>query len=133
ATASRSIFTGICGDCLDTTPPTVDITAPASFTCVCNSVAITGTVSDSNGMYVGDSLQYHADGSNTWITAATATGARTGTLYTFNTAALTEGYYYVRIVGTNDCGLSNSDNTIIWVGRTFDTAILRSPTSGQFL
>jgi len=133
ATPSRSIFVGDCGSCLDTTPPTVDITAPASFSCVCNSVTISGTVGDSNGMYVGDSLQYQANGAATWITAATATGARTGTLYTFNTAALTEGYYYVRVVGTNDCGLSNSDTTIVWVGRTFDSAILRSPVSGQIL
>ena len=133
STASRAIFTGQCGQCLDTTPPFVNITSPGSFSCACNSVTISGTVNDTDGMYTGDELQYRALGTLAWTTVDSNPNPRSGVLYVFNTAALVEGYYEVRVVAMNDCGLSNTDNTLIYIGRSFDSAVLRSPGAGNIL
>ena len=130
---SRSIFVGACGVCVDTTPPLVDITAPAAFACGCNSVTITGSVSDPDGEYSGDVLEYRASNQNTWIQVASATSPRVGVLYVWNTAALTEGYYFVRVTGHNECNLSASDTTSVYISHSFNDAILRSPTNGSIL
>ena len=130
---SRSIFTGTCGACVDTTPPLVDITAPVAFACGCANVTISGSVSDPDGEYSGDILEYRAANAATWTLAGSASTPRTGTLYTWNTGALPEGYYFLRVTGTNECGLSASDTTLIYISRVFDTVDVRSPLNGAIL
>ena len=130
---SRSIFVGSCGACQDTTPPVVSLTAPEGFSCACNSVAIVGSVGDPDGDYIGDILEYRPVNVNTWTQVASATGARTGTLYTWNTSAIPEGYYLVRVTGHNECNLSASDTTTVYISHSFNDAIMRSPPDGALL
>jgi hypothetical protein len=130
---ARCIFTGICGACTDNTPPIVEISSPASFACACNVITVTGSVSDPDGEYIDDVLEYRRYDSDTWLTAATGVGPRSGVLYTWNAAALTDGWYFFRVVGRNACGLSDSDTTIVMMARSFDTVEMRSPVSGSIL
>lgn len=127
--SSVSIFTGLCGGCNDPTGPIVEITAPASFACACGVIQVIGTVDDPEG-YDGDVLEYRASNSDTWINAGSASGSViNGLLYNFNTGPLAEGYYYLRVVGKNDCGASNSDDTLIYVNKAFDTVSVGSPVN----
>ncbi|MEW6250783.1 MAG: hypothetical protein AB1716_09055 [Planctomycetota bacterium] len=130
---SRSIFVGTCGDCFDTTPPVVDITAPASFACGCLNITISGTANDPDGEYLGDVFEYRRSDQVAWTVGGTANTPRTGTLYTWNTAALTEGYYYVRVTGRNECNVSASDDVMVRVNKNFDTVDFRSPPAGAIL
>jgi len=130
---SRSIFVGTCGACYDTTPPVVDITSPTSFACGCLNITISGTASDPDGEYLGDVLEYRRSDQNEWTVAGTSNVPRTGTLYTWNTAALTEGYYFVRVTGRNECNVSTSDTVMVRVNKYFDTIELRSPPNAAVL
>ena len=119
------------GACPDTTPPIVEIDSPGTLTCACDIVPITGTVGDSDGVYEGDILQYRASGAAAWTTAANAVGPRAGVLYNWNTAALSQGFYFIRIVGRNECGLTDSDSTFVYVSKSFGNVDLRSPSPGS--
>jgi hypothetical protein len=131
---TRALFTGVCGGCNDTTPPTVEIDAPASFACDCSPIQITGTAIDGDGTYVGDRLEYRRSDVAAWTTAAVSAVPRVGVLYNWAVpGALTEGWYFLRVVGENDCGLSASDTTVVRISRVFDSAVLRSPSNGNIL
>lgn len=117
--------------CTDTTPPVVDITAPASLVCVCDAIEIMGSVSDPDGTYIGDRLEYRRSGDVAWTLADTAIGARSGVLYTWNTAALVQDFYYVRVVGENECALTASDATFVFHPTVFGSLELRAPLTGS--
>ncbi len=117
--------------CNDNTAPVVDITSPASFACACDSIQINGSVSDPDGTYVGDRLEYRRSSVSTWTVADTAIGPRSGLLYTFDMSALPEDYYYLRIVGENECALSASDSTLVYHPTTFGSLALRAPNTGE--
>ncbi|MBT8485304.1 MAG: hypothetical protein HKO59_01140 [Phycisphaerales bacterium] len=113
----------------DETNPTVELTSPDFDACVCgdSTVGIMGSVSDDDGVYDCDVAEYrpiNADESDPWTQFGFACGPFTGTLHTLNTVGLAEGRYYVRITGTNECGLSASDLTVIRVDRSFGTIAL---------
>lgn len=121
------------GPCDDSTPPIIEITAPDSLTCACDMVQITGSVGDPDGTYSGDRLEYRRQGVDAWTVADTAIGARAGVLYTWDTSALVQDFYFVRIVGENECGLSGSDTTFVYHPTTFGNLEMRSPTAGAIL
>jgi hypothetical protein len=116
--------------CDDTTPPLVDIELPASLECACDLVEITGSVNDPDGTYAGDRLEYRRRNVAAWTVADTAIGARAGLLYTWDTSALPQDFYYVRIVGENECALSASDSTFVYKSTSFGNADLRAPVDG---
>jgi hypothetical protein len=116
--------------CSDVTPPVVEISAPASFVCACDSVAISGSVSDPDGTYAGDQLEYRRAGVAAWTVADTAVGARSGVLYVLDMSALPEDFYYIRVVGENECALSASDDTLVYHPNTFGSLELRAPIDG---
>ncbi len=113
--------------CDDTTPPTVNIGTPATLGCACDLVYIIGVVDDPDGTYAGDRLEIRRRGTTSWTIVDTALGARSGDLYAWNTSGLAQDYYYVRIVGTNECGLSASDTVFVYVSTSFDDVELRAP------
>jgi len=131
--SSVSLFTGVCGACNDPTSPVVDITAPATFACVCNVITVSGSVSDPDGEYIDDVLEYRRSDLNVWTVAANGVGPRVGVLYNWNAAALSEGWYFFRVTGFNACGLSSNDSTMVRIARSFDTIDVRSPTDGMIL
>ena len=116
--------------CNDTTPPSVSIDAPVALGCACDLVEITGTVDDPDGAYAGDRLEIRRRGAADWTVVDTAFGARSGVLYTWDTSGLAQDYYYARIVGANECGLSASDAAFVYVSTTFDNIELRAPADG---
>ena len=118
------------GPCDDVTPPIVEISTPAALSCGCDLLNITGSVDDPDGTYAGDRLEYRRHDVTTWTVADSATGARTGALYTWDASALPEGSYFIRVVGENECALSASDATLVYRSTSFATAELRSPLDG---
>lgn len=110
----------------DTTPPLIEIDSPPFDACVCGDsvVSIVGSVSDDNGTYECDRAEYrpiNADPGDPWIQFGQACGAFSGTLHSWNTNGIPAGRYYLRVTGTNACGLSQSDVTVVRVDRSFGT------------
>ena len=117
--------------CDDATPPIVSIDAPTALACACNLVDITGSVDDPDGAYAGDRLEIRRRGTSTWTVVESATGARSGVLYTWNTTGLPQDYYSLRVVGENECGSTASDAAFVYVSTGFDELELRSPVDGD--
>ncbi len=117
----------------DTTPPEVAITSPDPLQCVCNPVSIFGTAEDPEG-FDSYTLEYAANPSGPWTLIATSTTPVSGGLLgVWNTTALAQGYYFIRLTATNTAGLSSSITTIVYVDKQFDTVDLRSPPDGAIL
>ena len=117
--------------CGDTTPPMVEIDEPSALACACDMVQITGSVDDPDGTYSGDRLEYRERSAANWTVADTTLGARSGVLYTWNASGLTQGFYYVRVVATNECALTASDTTFVYHATNFGNAELRQPIAGK--
>jgi hypothetical protein len=118
----------------DSTPPIVSLTAPAQLSSVCNPAAITGTAYDPNGFdqYV---LAYSSNPNGPWTTITTSSTAVSspGTLGSWNTTAVPQGYYFVRLTAANTTGMETSVTSMVYVDKQFDTVQLRSPVAGQIL
>ena len=116
--------------CDDNTPPIVEIDLPTTLSCACDLVDITGSVSDPDGTYVGDRLEYRRRNVAAWTVADTAVGERAGLLYTWDTSLLVQDFYYVRVVGENECALTASDSTFVYKPTSFGNLDLRAPSDG---
>ena len=126
---------------VDSTPPLVDIDAPAYEACACGVVTITGIVCDDDGEYAQDKAEYrpvNAAPDEPWQPIGSCTGAfcevcEADFLYSWNTDALPHGFYFVRLIATNACGLEASDVTVVYVDKQFDIVSLRSPQDGDIV
>lgn len=113
----------------DPTPPEAVITSPTEWSCVCGSYTVTGTARDPDGPYLNRTLYYSAEPGGPWTTISTSsTEVSSGTLGTWNTAALSEGTYFLRLVSTNATGAQVSTVMPCWVSRNFDTVDFALPT-----
>ncbi len=126
----------------DATPPTARIDAPAYATCICGSVQVTGIACDSDGEYGFDRLEYQrvdaAPGAAwTQVGMFTSPVCAAGLLYTWNTApaAVTDGLYYLRLTVVNECGLTSTDQTVVYVDKSFalGAASVRTPPEGSLV
>lgn len=117
--------------CDDATAPIVEIDLPATLSCACDLVDIVGSVSDPDGTYAGDRLEYRRSDAVAWTVADAAVGARSGVLYIWDTSGLTQGFYFVRVVGENECALSASDSTFVYKPTSFGNLDLRAPQDGE--
>ncbi|MBT8485416.1 MAG: hypothetical protein KJO43_07540 [Phycisphaerae bacterium] len=120
----------------DVTPPLVDISSPGFDACICGDtlVSIGGSVDDPDGDYGCDTLFYrpvNADADDPWVELSTACGAFTGTLHTWDTTGVPHGRYYLRVAGSNGCGLVSSDTTVVFVDRQFGSKGISAPTAGE--
>ena len=120
--------------CWDASAPEATITSPGFEQCVCGTVAVRGTACDPQGTYNNDKLEYlpaSAAAGAAWTLIGTANSPLCveGTLYNWNTAAVPEGYYYLRLTVENDCGLITEAVTVAWVDRHFESVDVRSPAS----
>lgn len=125
---------------VDNTPPTAQIASPLFGTCGCTTVLVTGVACDSDGVYGNDRLEYRRVGVPLfvgWTQVGTFTSplCTSGQLYSWNTTGLTEGYYYLRLTATNACGLSATDQTVVYVDKSFTLteADVRAPANGAIL
>jgi hypothetical protein len=118
----------------DSTPPVVSITAPAQLSCVCNPATITGTAYDPNG-FDSYELEYSANPNGPWTLIHTGNSpvSPAGSLASWNTTSVSQGYYFLRLTGFNTTGLSSSVTSIVFVDKQFDTVDVRGPQTGQIL
>jgi hypothetical protein len=118
----------------DTTPPVINVTAPADDACVCgnSTVLVQGSVCDPDGVYVGDRLEYSTQPDGPWTLISSSTGALCsgGALYGWNASALPSGHYYLRLTSTNQDGWSTSEVRRIFLDKNPPNIDLRSPASG---
>jgi len=121
----------------DTTPPIAEMSAPAFEACACsNSLSVRGRACDPDGTYNHDQLEYMPVGGATWTFIADASVPQctvNGALYTWNTAAVADGTYLLRLTVYNDCGLSNEAVTVVYIDRDFANPVVRSPAAGAVL
>lgn len=119
---------------LDTTPPIASISAPLFPNCGCANVPIQGEACDPDGEYGFDKADYRLAGAAPnvpWnpIGQFNSPLCGGGLLYNWNTAAVAEGLYEVRLVVENACGLTSEARTLVYVGKDFDEVLLRSPVN----
>ena len=119
----------ICGD--DSTPPIGGITDPGTVGCTCDPLSVIGTAYDSDGDLYAYLLEYAADGASTWTPIAFGMSpVYEDMLGVWNTAGLAQGYYMLRLIVADVCGLSSSDVQAVWVDGGFDTLEFQSPVDG---
>lgn len=118
----------------DSTPPVVSIASPGALGATCNPATITGTAFDPNGFDSYD-LEYQPTSGGSWTSIGTFNTAvsSTGTLATWNTSAVAQGWYFLRLTAYNTTGLSNTVTTVVFVDKQFDTVDLRAPQTGNIL
>jgi len=79
---------------------------------------------------VRDQLEVRPRGSSAWVLEGWKIGARSGVLYTWDTTSWMQGFYSVRIVAENECGLNGSDSTFVYKPTSFDDLELSAPVDG---
>jgi hypothetical protein len=119
----------------DMTPPIAEISVPTYEACECdNSVTVRGRACEEDGVYDHDTLHYLPVGGTTWTfidDASVPQCTPNGILYTWNTAAIADGCYFLKLTVYNECGLFNEAVTVVCIDRTYTTPVVRSPTSGM--
>ncbi len=116
------------------TPPEAEIAAPSAWECVCDSVEVVGTADDPDGFPVQWTLDYAPLGSSAWTTIASgSTPVIDDTLAIWNTAALTEGDYVLRLTVGNGCGASSTAVTLVHRSDAFDTVVIDSPAESAIV
>ncbi len=123
----------------DDTPPIAEIDSRDFNACVCGSVSFTGRACDPDGNYDHDTLEYmRVNPPGPWTTIGTETIPQCtagGALYTWNTApaAITEGYYILRMTVTNACGLTSQAITVVYVDKSFSGLSIASPANAAIV
>lgn len=113
----------------DQEPPIAQIDAPPEFTCVCDPVVVTGTAADANFDHYA--LEVRRVGDVAWTPIAFG-GSQVfgGVLGVWNAAGLPQGYYVIRLTVRDECGLSETDVHVVWLGGVFDNLTVRDPDNG---
>lgn len=118
----------------DTTPPIAEIESPYPMTCVCGSREITGTADDPDGDLDSYTVEYQSASGGDWVNIVTAEHSVIGgTLATWDTTSLSEGYYILRLTTTNAYGLTSNAVRVVWVDRTFQSFDVRYPAYGALV
>lgn len=113
----------------DPTPPEAIITSPTEWQCVCGVFSVTGTAQDPDGPFLNRLLQYSAEPGGPWTTISTSsTEVASGILGSWNTTALAEGTYFLRLTSTNATEARTSTVMPCWVSRNFDTVDFSLPS-----
>ena len=117
----------------DNTPPVVTITSPQSLGFTCNPATIVGSVTDSGGLD-NYKVEYSASPNGPWtLISQSTTPVSNATLATWNTSAVAQGWYYLRVTATNTSNLQSVVSSLVFVDKQFDTVDLRSPGANQLL
>ncbi len=116
----------------DTTAPVADLTAPASFSCGCDNIQITGTADDPDDGFGKYTLEYRPVNGEAWTLIGESTAPVIGgVLGNWNAAGLAQGYYFLRLTAVNACGKAVTDVQVIWRDGGFDTVAMGSPAHGS--
>lgn len=118
----------------DRTPPIAVITSPGPFSCVCNPTDIIGTADDPDGTLTGWRLEYASNPAGPWtLIASGTTPVVNGLLAAWNTGALPQGYYFLRLTAENSVGLTATFVTVVFVDKQFDSLVIRWPSPGAIV
>lgn len=109
--------------------PSATISSPSFQECACSPVNIVGSVGP--GSYW---LEWSATGGDPWTLIDSGTGPITnGTLGTWNSAALPEGLYALRLSSQNSFGNEATAFTVVYLNQAFTSFSLSGPSSGSIL
>jgi hypothetical protein len=115
-------------------PPTAQITDPDSINCVCGTVIVQGTAGAASDPILSWKLEYQSAGSVGWTSIATGTTpVVNNVLGNWNTGALLQGYYILRLTVQNACGSADTAVVVVFVDRVFDSLELREPDPGDIV
>ncbi len=119
----------------DTTPPTASITSPAYRACGCGTITVRGIACDDDGDYGFDKLEYMPVAGGAWVQIGTYSSpvCVEGNLYTWNTAAIADGEYFLLLTVENANGLQAQDLTVVYVDKTQPGVTLTTPTNGAIV
>jgi hypothetical protein len=117
----------------DVTPPEVTISSPTPLACVCNPTTITGTANDPEGL-ASWAIEYAAAGGGAWVEINSGSApVIDDTLAVWDTTALAQGYYLLRLSAENLVGLTSSTTMVVWVDKVFDSFEVRFPEPGDVI
>ncbi len=117
-------------DCNDPLPPTVSLTMPPELGagCACNPVQVVGSAFDPGGAFDSYLLDYRQTGATAWTTIVEVSGeAVNEVLADWDTTALPQGYYLLRLTAKTKCGQVDSTTHVLYLDGGFDTVDLRYP------
>ena len=117
----------------DTTPPVAEIDDPAPLACVCNSSPVSGSAYDPDGGIASWRLERKAPDADSWTLIALSSTERIDQQLAVWTTAAPEGWYILRLTVTNQCGLTDSATTVVWLDKAFNALSLRAPAPGAVL
>jgi hypothetical protein len=117
-------------DCSVSDLPVAFITAPPELVagCACEPVSIVGMAYGQTTPIREYSLEYRTVGNGHWTLITTSTtGVANGVLGQWDTAALAQGYYVLRLTVTNVCGETWTKSIVTFLDKGFDTIDIRYP------
>jgi hypothetical protein len=117
----------------DATAPTGSVTAPAASANVRGSVSVTSNSADASSGVASARFQRSPAGAGTWTDIATTTSSP----YTvgWDTTAVTDGLYDLRVITTDNVGNTSTSTTItnVRVDNTAPAAVVTAPASNAFV
>ncbi len=128
-----------CLDCVcadETTAPVVQITDPPELGagCACGLVEVKGTANDPDGTFSHYTLAYRRIGTPTWtVITDSDIPVIDGPLGEWDTTGLTQGYYMLRLVAVNICGLTAVVERPVFVDQGYDTVTIDYPPTGHVI
>ncbi len=115
-------------DCGAVDLPIANISSPTDLGCGCDIVPISGTAMASGESFDRYRLDYRATGGGSWTNFWESYDPVTNNLLgDWDTSALVEGWYFVRLTVTSLCAEEVSDLRVVRVDKSFDTLALRAP------
>ena len=115
----------------ETTPPIAELTAPTGLgtACTCaGNVYIAGTADDPDGTFYAYGLDFRPAGGGAWenITVSQAPVIN-DQLAVWDTSALAQGYYLLKLSVANICGMVSTDEVVLYLDTQFDNLTIRYP------
>ena len=127
-----------CMDCVcaaETTAPVAELTAPPDLGsgCACGGiVSVEGTARDPDGTFDSYTLDYRRIGVPAWtFILNSTTEVAGGWLGDWDTTALAEGYYYLRLRATNLCSMTSTVVLSVRVDQTYGNVTVDYPPDGH--
>lgn len=111
------------------------ITAPSDFACICGTTPIIGSAYEVNGLIESYQLKCRNTAGGGWTVIADVANSPVidGVLAQWDTSALPQGYYVLRLTVTNVCGQVAVAERVVWVDGQHDSMVLRAPSPGQIV
>jgi hypothetical protein len=116
----------------ETTPPIAEITIPTEIQCVCTEQIVEGSAFDPDGTFDSYTLEYRRVGDVAWTYIYSSTEPVVNdVLALWDTTGLSSGYYFLRLLAYNTCGLMSTVTQLVWLDTQFDSLIIRYPVGGE--